>query len=484
MMKTTSKGESTSPHLKVAKMGRKHETSIDRTAPSAVGGARASRPRAAGPRLETVRAEPQGVDLSAMELDGSATSNEGSDTLVDDATRMRNAYSNRSVTKALSGDRVQGRGGGVHSNSGQWETVREKGQPAGSLKESSRPVDADRLAPRQRPSPSLSSRSYDGEGADAPIRRTTRRSMRETNPRSHEGSSMDFPMDQRPTRLHSTGGTSISQEGSPPRNRGMDDRAAADAVAFVAGIKSEPVPDCDALDAAGGESDVFWQNLSPLSSLEGLATPMRTRHKESGRQIFDAEEVRSDPTIHGDSRDDSRAFPADKRTDGNVGDGAAVPLPRREATQEESSSRRATPPRQLSRGGQPRVDAGGLSSPNIAPAAAIETARPLIGGQAEDVGGVLGRQVGTDRKGQEVGEGKDDDPAAEQKRARHQAKRLALEVSRLRAALRRTASDLKTERTTRERLEVRPSARLGCFCYETYGTSHESAAPSSVTMEC
>lgn len=467
MMKTTSKGESTSS-LKAAKMGRKHETSIDRTAPSTVGGARASRPRAAGPGLETVRAEPQGVDLSAMELDGSATSKEDSDTLVDDATRMRNAYSNRSVTKAPSGDRAQGQRGGVHSNSGQWETVREKGKPAGSSKESLRPVDDDRFAPRQRSSPSLSPRSDGGEGAGAPIRRTTRRSMRETNPRSHEGSSMDFPMDQRPTRLHSTGGTSITQEGSPPRNRGMDDRAAADAVAFVAGIKSEPVPNCDALDAAGGESDVFWQNLSPLSSLEGLATPMRTRDKEGGRQIVDAEEVRSDPTIHGDGRDDSRAFPADRRTDGNLGGSASVPSPRREAMQEESSRRRANPSRQLSGGRQPRVDAGGLSSPNIAPAAAIETACPLIGGQAEDVGGVLGRQVGTDRKGQGVGEGKDDDPAAEQKRARHQAKRLALEVSRLRAALRRTASDLKTERTTRERLEVRSSARLSCSCYETY----------------
>ncbi|CAM9397484.1 unnamed protein product, partial [Laminaria digitata] len=102
---------------------------------------------------------------------------------------------------------------------------------------------------------------------------------------------------------------------------------------------------------------------------------------------------------------------------------------------------------------QPRLEVVGLSSPDTAPAAATETAYPLVGGQAERVGEVLDRQVGRDRIKQGSGEGKDDDPAAEQKRARHQAKRLALEVARLRAALRRTASDLKTERMTRERLK-------------------------------
>lgn len=468
MMKMASKGESTSS-LKAATMGRKHETSIDRTRPSEVGGTRASRPRMAVPGLATLPARPNGVDLRAMELDGPATSKEDSDTPVGNAASMRNAYSNRSVTKVLSGGRAQGQGGGALSNSTQWKTAREKGQPADSSKGCLVPVDDDRFAPRQRSPLCLPSHSDDGD-ADAPTRRTTRRAMRETRPSSHGGSSEDSSMEQRQVRLHSTGGTWNGQEGNTPRNPGMVGREAADSVAFVAGVKNEPVPcpppNCDALDATSGESDVFWQKLSPLSSPEGLATPMRTRNKEGGRQKIDAEEGGSDSNIHGDGRDDSRALPANRKTNGDLGDSTSLPRPRNEAMQEETSRHHVEHSRHLSER-QPLGDTGDLSSPDTAPAAAIETAYPLIDGQAEDVGGVLGRQMSTNTKGQGVGEGEGNDPVAEQKRARHQAKRLALEVAQIRAALRRTASDLKTERMTRERLEVRLSACLGCSCFET-----------------
>lgn len=467
MIKVTSKEESAS--LKAAKLGRKHETSVDRTTPSTVGGARVSPPRTAVRGLATIPARPKkGVDLMAMDLDGSATSKEDSDILVDDATRMRNAYSNRSVTKARSGDRAQRQGGGAHPNSTQWRTAREKGQPAASSKEFLRPFDDDPFAPRQRSSPFLTSRPDDGEGTDDPIHATTRRSVRETRPRLHGGSSEDSPMEQRQVRLHSTGGASKTQEGNTPRHARAVDPEAVDAAVFDAGNESESVSypplNRDALDAASDENDVFWQNLSPLSSPEGLATPMRERDKEGGRQVIDAEVTGSDPAFHGDPRDGSRALPTDRRQYGNVGDGTVL-LPRGETAPEVSTRHDAKAPFELAERRQPRLEVVGLSSPDTAPAAATETAYPLVGGQAEGVGEVLDRQVGRDRIKQGSGEGKDDDPAAEQKRARHQAKRLALEVARLRAALRRTASDLKTERMTRERLKVRPPARLCCACF-------------------
>ena len=467
MMKMASQGESTSS-LKAVTTGRKHETSLDRTTPSSVGGTRASRPRMTVPGLATVPAGPKGIDLRVMVP---ATSKEDSDTPVDDAARMRNAYSNRSVTKVLRGDRAQGQGGGAHSNMTQWETAREEGQPSDSSKGSLVPVGDDRFAPRQRSPLCLSSRSDNGEDADAPTRGTTRGSMRETRPKSHGEGSEDSTMDQHQIRLHSTGETWNGPEGFTPKSPGMVGRAAADDVAFISGVKSEPAlcppPTCDALDAISGDSDVFCQELRPLSSPRRLATPMRTRDKEGGRQLIDAEEGGSDPNIHGDDRDDSRALPADKKTNGNVGDSTSMPRLRSEAMQEESSRHHSKQSPQLSEARQPRGDIGALLSPDTAPAVAIETAYPLVGGQAEDVGGVLGREMSTNTKGQGVDEAGGNDPVAEQKRARYQAKRLALEVARLRAALRRTTSDLKTERMTRERIEVRLSTRLSCSCFES-----------------
>lgn len=451
-MKMTSEEQSTS--LTTTKMGRKHETSVDQTTPSVVGGARASRPRTVACGLATVPAGPEDVDLRAMELGGSVITKEGSDVLIDDATRMRNAYSSRSMTNVLSGDRAQGQGGGVHPNSKQWKTTREQVQPTDSSKESLEPVD-DPFAPRQRSSLFLPSRSDDGEGTDAPINITTHRSVREMRPRSHGGGYEDYSLEQRQVRLHSTGGTSKTQEGKTPRHPRTVGLEATHAVTFAGGNESEPVScpplNRDALDAASGENDVFWQNLSPLSSPEGFVTPMRERDKEDGRQVIDAEETGSDPVNIGDDRD---GLPADRRKYGGAGDGAVL-LPRSEANPEESGSH-AKVSGQPSERRQPRVDVVGLLSPD--PAAAIETTCPLVGGQAEGVGGVLGRQINSGRKGKGVGEVKDDDPAAEHIRARHQAKRLALEVARLRAALRRTGSDLKTERMTRERQEVRPPA--------------------------
>lgn len=465
MMKRTSEEHSTS--LKAAKMGRTHGTFIDRTTPSVIGGMHASRSR-------TVVRTPQGVDLSAIEAVGSAISQENGDSQVEDAARMRNAYSNESMTRSmtivLGGDRVQGQGGGARPNSKQWKTGQQQGQPADSLKEPLRPVDDNLFPSRQRSSLSVSSRSDIGEGTDAPIDKATRRSLRETRPRSGGGSFGDCPMEKRNFGLRSTGNTSKTQQRRPSFNPRMVNREAAESVSLVAGNESDSVsckpPNRDALDAASGESDVLWENLSPLSSPEGLTTPMRERDEEGGQQMIDAEEAGSDPAVHGDGRGGWRVLPTDRSEYGGVGDGAA-PLPRSEETPEESRRHHEKASHQLSERGQPRLDSGGLSSPDTAPVAEIETAYPSVGGHPESVrGGVVGPQISQDRNEMGVGEGKDDDLAAEQNKTRHQAKRLALEVARLRAALRRTASDLTAEQTTRKRLEVRPSDRLIFRCFE------------------
>lgn len=474
MTKMTSKEDSTS--LKAATKGRKHGTSIDRTTSSVVGRARASRSRTA------VRG-PKGVDLSAIEPGGSAISQENSDSQIEDAARMRNAYSSRSMTRSmtnvLSGDRVQEQRDNVRPNSKQWKTAQQQGQPADSSKESLRPVDDDLFTPRQRSSLSVSSCSDDGEGADAPINRSTRRSMRETKPTSRRGSSEDSPMENRNIGLHSTGGTSKTQQRKTPSNLRIVSRGAAEPVALVASNESDAVsctpPNRDALDAASGENDVFWQNLSPLSSPEGLTTPMRERDKESERHMVDAEKAGSDPAVLGDGWSGSRALPTGRREHGEVSDGA-VPPPRSEEMPEGSINSRhhAKAFHQLSERIQPRDDISGLSSPDTAPAAAIETAYPSVGEQAKSARErVAGRPVSKDQNKPGGSEGEGDDPEAEQKKARHQAKRLALEVARLRAALRRTASDLKAERTTRARVEVRPSARLSFSCFEADWTPHK-----------
>lgn len=197
----------------------------------------------------------------------------------------------------------------------------------------------------------------------------------------------------------------------------------------------------------GGEDNICKQELSPLSSLEGLEIVTTALEREGGG--YGTSKKTNVEGISG-------ALPCGGSTHGEGGSGNTShpgTFPRRRKTasgiEDEASQLLSTDEAVAPLVIRKRHDpATRRQQPNRPPLPEEDKYTDALHGDqacmvAQKGGGVIGRSS-------------DDTGAPEEHtKARDQAKRLALEVARLRSALRVTTSELNTERSTRVRIEVR-----------------------------
>lgn len=222
------------------------------------------------------------------------------------------------------------------------------------------------------------------------------------------------------------------------------------------GVTSHSSPRAN--DALRDKSDTFRQEPSPLSSPEGLVAPLMWE-EEKGVELGETIDVdvgeqgaRGSGSDYGSGGDTScPRTPEDVRGDtSGAGDddpapqllhaGEAIPLATDERRPEAATCQQP----------EDRVHSTSGMKTSSAPAATtdnVEAAGPKVTSNEQNI--VIARSGNYSlERGDETG-------PSEHQKTRDQAKRLALEVARLRSSLRATTSELNTERSTRVRLEVR-----------------------------
>ncbi|CAM9878450.1 unnamed protein product [Ectocarpus sp. 8 AP-2014] len=218
------------------------------------------------------------------------------------------------------------------------------------------------------------------------------------------------------------------------------------------GVTSHSSPRAN--DALRDASDMVRQEPSPLSSPEGLvAPPMWEEDKgvELGETIDvdGARGARGSGSNYGGGGDTScPRTPGDIRADASgAGDDDPAPqlLHAGEAAPLATSKR---PEAATCQQPEDRIHSTSGMKTSSAPAATadnVEAAGTHVTSNEQD--------ILTARSGNYSLERGDETGASEHQKTRDQAKRLALEVARLRSSLRATTSELNTERSTRVRLE-------------------------------
>lgn len=256
------------------------------------------------------------------------------------------------------------------------------------------------------------------------------------------------------TRSESDSGGAL--EGQRQREEGTQKHVEEKTPSPREGVTSHSSPRAN--DALRDASDMFRQEPSPLSSPEGLvAPPMWEEDKgvELGETIDvdGAHGARGSGSKYGGGGGDTscRRTPGDVRGDASgAGDDDPAPqlLHAGEAVPLATSGKR--PEVATCQQPEDRMHYTSGMKTSSAPTATtdnVEAAGTNVTSNEQDILTARSRNYSLER-GDETG-------ASEHQKTRDQAKRLALEVARLRSSLRATTSELNTERSTRVRLEVR-----------------------------
>ncbi|CAM9971170.1 unnamed protein product [Ectocarpus fasciculatus] len=253
------------------------------------------------------------------------------------------------------------------------------------------------------------------------------------------------------TRSESHSGDTL--EGQRQREEGSQNDAEEKTPSPRDGVASHSSPRAN--DALRDTSDVFRQEPSPLSSPEGLVAPPMW---EEDKGVELGETVNADRahgeggsgSDHGGAGDTScPRTPEDVRGDASGADDDD-PLPHLlhvgEATPLATDKRPEAATCQQSEDGMHSTSGMKIAS---VPAATISDKVEAAGTKVTS----SEQNMLIARSGNYSLEQGDETGASEHQKTRDQAKRLALEVARLRSSLRATTSELNTERSTRVRLE-------------------------------